>query len=290
MPQLIETTLWESAQAPAAGVIADVKILGQRSKNKRLYTEQAMQGAVSLYEGKAVYVNHSADKHRSAQERFGRLKNVRFDAQRKELRGDLVYLESQAQVTAMIKEDLARGLNFFGLSHSAHGQSHMKEDILVVTKIDRVQSVDLVSDPATATSLKEQEDAAPAAEPSVSDQAMSDAFSQAVLAVLQDTALDTAGKAAKIKLILEKQEEINTPPQDGEKKDEPAKEQTDPTVAALQEQIANLTKTVAAMAKPRKYVTAQAGASMPLTEQAQAAPVDAPPKDKAALKKWLLAK
>ncbi|AMV27361.1 hypothetical protein VT84_23380 [Gemmata sp. SH-PL17] len=276
--RLVETALWEDASAPANGVLPNVKILGQKSRNKRFYTEGAMKGAVSLYEGKAVYISHAREKikHRDAPERFGRLKNVRFEPGKKELRGDLVYLESQAQMTAMLKEDLERGLNFFGLSHVADGQFHVKEGVKVVTKIDKVESVDLVSDPATATSLREQTDAT----------AVADEFEQSVLAVLNDEALDAAGKKAKL-------QELSKPAAaaGAAVPTTPVKEQTetDP-IKALTEQVTNLTKTVAALQqKPKKYVTSQQAQATTLTEQTDTTQtqLDAPPKDKAALKKWL---
>ncbi|AMV25429.1 hypothetical protein VT84_13590 [Gemmata sp. SH-PL17] len=280
MARLIETLLLE-ASAPSAGVLPNVKVLGAKSRNKREYTPDAMRSAVSLYEGATVYVNHAGEKtkHRSLDDRFGKLKNVRFDEQRNELRGDLEYLESHPAGTRL-KEDIERKLNYFGLSHDADGVYQLKGGVKVVTQIDKVNSVDLVSNPATAISLLEQEDAPAQAEPSASDQAMSDAFSQAVLSVLQDGALDTAGKVEKIKLILEKQDEINAP---AEKKDEPAQEQTE--IQRLTEQLAALSKQVAEQ-KPRKYIVP--GTTTNLTEQTQSAPVDGPPKDKAALKKWLL--
>ncbi len=275
MAQLIEMVLCEDTKAPANGVLANVKILGQKSRNKRFYTEDAMKGAVALYEGKAVYVNHSANKNRAAHERFGRLRNVRFEPGKKELRGDLVYLESQAQMTAMLKEDLERGLNFFGLSHVADGQFHVKEGVKVVTKIDKVESVDLVSDPATATSLREQTDVTQ----------VTDEFEQSVLAVLNDEALDTAGKKAKLQALSGAAAAAPAVPAT------PVKEQTetDP-IKALTEQVSNLTKTVASLQqKPKKYVTNQQVQATTLQEQTDTTQtqLDAPPKDKAALKKWL---
>ncbi|AMV26110.1 hypothetical protein VT84_17055 [Gemmata sp. SH-PL17] len=277
MGQLVETTLWEDKQAPANGVLPNVKILGQKSRNKRFYTEDAMKGAVSLYEGKAVYISHAGEKvkHRPATERFGRLKNVRFEPGKKELRGDLVYLESQAQITAMLKEDMERGLNFFGLSHVADGHWHLKEGVKVVTKIDKVDSVDLVSDPATATSLREQTDVTQ----------VTDEFEQSVLAVLNDEALDTAGKKAKLQTLSGAAAAAPVVPAT------PVKEQTetDP-IKALTEQVSNLTKTVASLQqKPKKYVTSAQSQATTLQEQTDTTQtqLDAPPKDKAALKKWL---
>lgn len=285
--QLVETTLWEGASAEP-GIFRDVKILGQKSKNKRVYTEQAMAGAVELYEGKTVYISHAQKGvvHRPALERFGRLENVRFDKTKKQIRGDLVYLETQQQMTSMVKEDLDRKLGFFGLSHVADGEFHRnKEGTQVVTKITKVDTVDLVSDPATATSLREQADApAPGepTEPHPADTALADGFVAACTAVLQDAALDTAAKVAKIKELLEKQEAAMKP---SDTPAEPAKEQADPAYAKLAEQFAQLQAQFAAM-KPKKYVTAAPAPATPLVEQTVTV-LDAPPKDKAALRKWL---
>ena len=291
MAQLIETALVEDAQAPANGVLPNVVILGQRSRNKRFYTEEAMRGAVGLYEGKAVYISHAGEKvkHRPATERYGRLTNVRFDEASKKLRGDLTYLESQQQMTAMVKEDLDRKLNFFGLSHVADGQWHRNnEGVQVVTRIEKVDTVDLVSDPATVSSLREQADAptngAPAPHPA--DAALTEGFVAACTAILSDSTLDVPAKVAKIKELLEKQEAAMTP---AEKKDdaEPAKEQTAAGVKALVEQ---LVAEALGKAKPKKYVTAPAPAASTLLEQTNptSAPSDLPPvKDKAALRKWL---
>ncbi len=284
MSQLVETSLWEEQAAPEAGVMANVVILGQKSRNRRFYTEEAMRGAVSLYEGKAVYISHAGDKvkHRPAQERYGRLTRVRFDEASKKLRGDLVYLESQQQMTAMVKEDLSRKLNFFGLSHVADGVWHRDtEGTQIVTKIEKVDTVDLVSDPATVTSLREQADAPGGPPPPhPADAALTDGFVSACTAVLQDTSLDTAAKVAKIKELLEKQEAAMKPAEE-KKPDEPAKEQTEAQL------IAKITEQVTALLKPKKYVTAAPAPATTLTEQTAATPLDAAPKDKAALKKWL---
>lgn len=293
MAQFVETTLWEDAQSSTAGVIKDVKILGQRSRNKRFYTEQAMQRAVPLYEGKAVYISHASKGvvHRPAPERYGRLTGVRYDAQRKQLRGDLVYLESQAQMTAMVKEDLSRGLNFFGLSHAADGAWHMKEGIQTVTTIDRVTSVDLVSDPATATSLREQEDA-PAAPGAAPADAGPDPKLEALRAGV-NAILDKGGSVdAIVTAITEFLETMGDAASKGEETPAApkAEEQTTATVAKLTEQIAALTATVASIQKPKKYVTAPTAPANTLTEQTAPTALDVPPKDPAALKKWLRAK
>ncbi|MBP3956461.1 hypothetical protein J8F10_14365 [Gemmata sp. G18] len=270
MAQLIETTLWEGTDFNEDGVLRNVVILGQRSKNKRVYTDTAMRSAVPLYEGAEVYDNHGKKgESRATRERYGRLRNVRFVESEKKVRGDLVYLKSQAQLTSMLKEDIERKLNFFGLSHVADGDFYMKDGVKMVTNISKVTSVDVVSGPATVTGLMEQADTIV-----VDMSSATDTFCESVLAVLNDESLDNAGKKAKLQTLVSSTA--------------PVKEQTDADpVKSLTEQVASLTKTVAALQKPKKYVTAASSTATTLTEQTDATPVDAPPKDKAALKKWL---
>lgn len=286
MPQLIETTLWEDAQAPTNGVIPNVVVLGQKSRNGRFYTEDAMRGAVSLYEGKAVYISHAGEKvkHRPATERYGRLRNVRFDEATKKLRGDLVYLESQQQMSSMLKEDIERKLNFFGLSHVADGQFHLNNGVKVVTKIDKVTSVDVVSDPATVTSLMEATEMPAAGDPAA---AGPDPQVEAMRAGI-NAILDKGGdyEALKTAILAFVNGEADKP-KDGATS-EPAKEQTDAT--SLAKLVEQTVAEVLAKQKPKKYITPAAPPKTVLTEQTDATgtkTLTAPPKDKAALKKWL---
>ena len=282
--RLTETLLLEGS-APTAGVIPGVKILGAKSRNRREYTADAMKGAVSLYEGAVVYTNHApaGTKHRSFADRFGRLRNVRFDEAKCELRGDLEYLETHPAAT-QLKEDVERRLNFFGLSHDADGQFVYRKGVKTVTQIDKVNSVDLVSNPATNISLLEQEDMSAAGvqtpDPKV------EALRGGIMAVL-DKGGDLATVVAAIEEFLSTFGDSKEEGKEEEGK-EGAKEQTE--ISRLTEQLATLTQQVEQLkAKPKKYVTAPPTQKTKLTEGTTRddAPPSAAPKDKAALRKWL---
>lgn len=282
--KLVETVLDNTVQLED-GYIRNVKILGFNSKNKRRYTESCMIGCQKLYEGRSVYVSHKkkGETMRDADARFGKLHNIRYE-KGKGLYGDLEHLMTHP-MAPRVREDLSKKLNYFGLSHDADGNGYMDEKgIQVVESIVKVNSVDLVSDPATNTSLLEQAAMNPETvqEPTpaeMAEQALIHAFNQAVLAVLNDETLDTMGKVAKIKEVLKAQDKLMAKE---EKEEEPGidtdgdnaiaeQEVVAPVSAeiiALQEQVASLAEQVKAMkeAKPKKYMV-NVSKSVPVLEQ-----------------------
>lgn len=286
--QIVETVFMENAKL-VNGEIADVVVCGQTSRNKRRYNAAALQKALHFYEGKEVYVNHDPKATlRNANDRIGTLKDVYWDGERIRAKR-LVILESHA-MTPKVQEDLTRNLGFFGLSHVIDGQYTVDKDgVQVVEQIDRVTSVDLVSNAATCRSLMEQQDAeAPSA-----DDAIDQAFSQAVMAVCQDKALDKAGKMKKIKDILTAQEKLTAKADAAAPADAPspadappATEQTLQTLATQVEQL----RTELATLKPKKYLLAPtsaprlvpAGVASNLQEQAGEIPTDP-----VILRRWL---
>lgn len=150
MPKIVEEILVEAEMKD--GLLKDVVILGPVSKNNRKYSEAAMKKAVSLYEGKPVFMNHDIkNPSRSAEDRFGVLKNVRFHEGK--LKGDLNYLTTHP-MTARVGEDLNKKSGFFGLSHVADATC-TKDGM--VESIESVYSVDLVTNPATTINLMEAE-------------------------------------------------------------------------------------------------------------------------------------
>ena len=137
------------------GIIRDVKILGMHSKNNRRYSESAMRGAVHLYEGAAVNVNHpdgGSRGPRAYQDRIAMLRNVKY--RDKGLYGDL-----QVNKGHELAESLFYAAEFMpdscGLSHNIHGKTRQDGRTLVIESIDRVVSVDLVADAATVGGLFE---------------------------------------------------------------------------------------------------------------------------------------
>lgn len=252
-----------------AGIVRDVPILGCKSKNRREYTPAALQKAAPLYENIAVYIDHPGpeDAHRKGRkmaDRFGSLSNVRFieTAKGAQLRGDLVYLKSHP-LAPRVGEDLDRRLNFFGLSHLGDGQGtfNKEKNTMMVEAIDRVAEVDLVTNPATVVSLREQMDATEPAKETPEDkedrkreQAMEAAIratTQAIEAVLTNPDGEISEKRTKIEQIVAAH--FSQFATEEEKLDE--KEESD------KEKVAEQTQTA----------TAAAPASIPLAEQIAAA-------------------
>jgi hypothetical protein len=139
------------------GVIKGVKILGFDSLNGRRYSESAVRSAVHLYEGKGVNVDHwRKSDDRPVKDHFGELRNVRF-IEGKGLFGDLHYLKSHPEAETIL-ERAERMPNQFGLSHVAEGETTHKGGVVVVESITAVESVDIVSRPATNKSMFESQE------------------------------------------------------------------------------------------------------------------------------------
>lgn len=322
---LMEFVQSDAESTQEAGVIRNVLVLGSKSRNRREYKPDALRKAAPLYENVAVYADHptSIDKDRkgrAAADRFGVLKDIRFveSAGGPQLRGDLHYLTTHPLVPR-VEEDRQRGLNFFGLSHLADGTGVTKKgtNMTIVESIDRVTEVDLVTNPATAMNLMEQEetaaamDAVPQPTPEEEAQAKREeaqrkaeyALTSAIESVLVDPDMPTEGKKQKIAELVAthfkqlaaetKDESEETPAEQAveAKEGEIVAEQA-ATLARLSEQVAGLSEKLTAteselksvkdkLAKPRKWLPphTEEPAKVTLAEQTV-------PTDKAAAEKW----
>ena len=144
----------------AAGVIRGVKILGLRSRNGREYLPEALGRAAALYEGAKVNVNHpkgSPVAPRDYQDRIGIVRGVEVRAG-EGLFGDLHFNPKHALAEQLIW-DAEHAPENVGFSHNVQARTARRDDLLVVEEITRVQSVDLVADPATTRGLYEAEGA-----------------------------------------------------------------------------------------------------------------------------------
>lgn len=135
----------------AEGKITGVKVIGFTSRNGREYLPETLQRGLSLYEGAKVYSDHKIGG-RSIHERWGRLVNCQF-VEGKGVVGDLEFLKT-SPMTPHILEAIRR-FGDSGLSHDAEGIVEMRNGKNVVTKLERVYSVDFVEDPATNNNLFE---------------------------------------------------------------------------------------------------------------------------------------
>jgi hypothetical protein len=153
---VFETINLTEYTATEDGVVVGVPVLGAKSRNNRVYTTECMQECFSLYEEAPVFIDHSTSGRRS-EEKLGLIKNARYCEESQQIRGDL-HLLTTHPLYNRIKEDLDRNLNLFGLSHSAEVWGVNEAGQLKINKIEKVNSVDLVSSPATLKSLTESEE------------------------------------------------------------------------------------------------------------------------------------
>jgi len=140
----------------AAGVIRGVKILGLQSRNGRTYRPDALVEAAPLYENAKVNVNHpKGGPHapRDYQDRLGVLRNV-ASRPGEGLFGDLHFNPKHAMAEQLIW-DAEHSPENVGLSHNVEARIGRSGDQVVVEAILRVESVDLVADPATTRGLFE---------------------------------------------------------------------------------------------------------------------------------------
>ncbi len=156
------TRLVERAAASAGrvdvenAVLRNVRVLGYTSKNRRRYTKSAVSKAASKYEGRQVFYDHNGDNERSVGDLAGHLRNIHVGDDG--LRGDLALLKSDPR-SARILELAVSAPHLVGLSHVADGDVEDDATGQVVTRIDTVFSVDLVTRPASTNGLFESDDA-----------------------------------------------------------------------------------------------------------------------------------
>lgn len=141
----------------AAGIIRGAKILGLESRNGRSYLPEALAGAIALYEGARVNVNHArSGPHapRDYQDRIGLLRQVRFEAGAG-LFGDLCFNPKHALAEQLLW-DAEHAPENVGLSHNVDASTSQRDGRTLVESIAAVHSVDLVADPATTHGLFEE--------------------------------------------------------------------------------------------------------------------------------------
>ena len=138
------------------GVIRGVKILGLASRNGRAYLPEALAQAAPLYEGAKVNVNHpkgSPAGPRDYQDRIGAIREV-VVRNGEGLFADFHFNPKHALSEQLIW-DAEHAPENVGFSHNVQAKTSRRGDRVVVEAITKVQSVDLVADPATTRGLFE---------------------------------------------------------------------------------------------------------------------------------------
>jgi hypothetical protein len=139
-----------------AGVIRGVKVLGLESRNGRTYLPAALAQAAPLYEDAKVNVNHPKGHPagpRDYQDRIGAIRNVVVRAGGG-LFADLHFNPKHALAEQLVW-DAEHAPENVGFSHNVEARTVRRGERVVVEAITRVQSVDLVADPATTRGLFE---------------------------------------------------------------------------------------------------------------------------------------
>ena len=147
-----------------SGVIRGVKVLGFESRNGRTYLPEALAQAVRLYEDAKVNVNHPKGNPagpRDYQDRIGAIRNVAVRPG-EGLFADLHFNPKHA-LAEQLAWDAEHAPENVGFSHNVEARTARRGDRVVVEAITRVQSVDLVADPATTRGLFESAETQPAA-------------------------------------------------------------------------------------------------------------------------------
>lgn len=155
MYRLHERVAWDTPRITTdPPTIHDVAVLRAESRNGRRYALDALRDAVSRYDGVPVYIDHvqSADAPRSYRDQVGWLERPRLDDDT--IRADL-RLNPHHPETPRILWDAQHHPQALGLSHDAVGRVTRTTDGVLVEHIESIRSVDLVTEPATVTSLFE---------------------------------------------------------------------------------------------------------------------------------------
>lgn len=235
-----ETQNW-SADENTDGVFRGVKVLGERSLNKRIYPTNTREGAVSLIEGCRVNLNHVPAKNKrlepaKIEQRFGKLVNVRNTEEG--VVGDLHYIKAHPLANTI--QEMAQTMpELLGLSICCEGSSTKQKDGTdLVESISHVFSCDLVADPASTKTLYEQVEPD---EEMGSEDHLWQGVKNAVSALLDEDG-DTASKLARIKELLKGYEKMAGKKEDGD--GEEPQEDTAEAMEQLKGQLATLTEQV----------------------------------------------
>jgi hypothetical protein len=130
-----------------SNVVRNVHILGFTSKNGYSYLPEAVQKAAPLYEGKPAYEEHS--RNRKVVDILGVFENVKFTPE-VGLMGDFK-MNPEHSHYKQFKWNAENTPNVLGMSHSA--DIKVNESKKVVMEIGGVESIDLVTTPATVEGL-----------------------------------------------------------------------------------------------------------------------------------------
>ena len=161
MSENLQNTLLPARAAASIGNRPCFAMCGSSAwnpKNRPAYLPETLRRAIPLYEGAKVNVNHPAGSPtspRSYADRIGTIRNVTADGGG--LRGDL-HANPKHAIAEQLMWDAEHAPDAVGLSHNVEARTSRRDGKTIVEEIVRVQSVDLVADPASTRGLFEGHD------------------------------------------------------------------------------------------------------------------------------------
>lgn len=266
--------------------IRGVKLLGLESTNKRTYPRPTIERAGPLYEGVQVNVDHAPDRHTGARSYRDRIGHVRGVIAREDgLYGDL-HFNPKHPLMEQILWDAEHATKNVGMSHNVEATLSRRSGKAVVEAINRVVSVDLVTDPATTRGLFEQQKGDSEMDWNTVTKEQVREHCPGVAKALIDEALaerDEGQQTAALKESLDKANaalEAATKERDALKEAEEKRDQRAEAIKALESHTIHEPpdwfveaylqadeKTAAAMVEDRKKLTEQSAASRPKSRE-----------------------
>jgi len=140
--------------------VKNIALLGEKSKNGYRYLRDAMRKAVSMFEGIKVFINHPTTEEAKAKVRdvrnlAGKIVHARFDESVAKVKGDFIGLPNDEGKRFV---DIAERMpEIAGMSQNAMGKFSKENGEDVVEEITAIESVDLVSSPATTAGIFEND-------------------------------------------------------------------------------------------------------------------------------------
>lgn len=133
----------------AAGTIIGARLCGEHSKNGRRYERKAFTESRGKYEGAKSYFDHAkGNGERSVRDLAAKITDVTIDNQGLP-RGTLRFYDSTDPLSKKILNIAATSPGDIGLSHVARCKTRFEGGVEVIESIELVESVDIVTDPAT---------------------------------------------------------------------------------------------------------------------------------------------
>lgn len=151
---LILGNLNEASIDKEKSIINRVALLSSISANKREYTEGCLAGSVSLLEGAKCYADHDlSGKTRGVRDLIGIYRGVVHEG--KKVFGNLHLLNDGGEMSKRMLAIVEQMPEIVGNSISARGRYHVTDGKDIVEELTKVNSVDIVTNPATTSSLFE---------------------------------------------------------------------------------------------------------------------------------------